>query len=100
MFEHSKEGDKVTVRLGGNIVAANAGELKAELARLLQEGALQLRLDLAGVQLVDSMGLGVLIAAHNSLQKKGQRLEVANACPDVRKLLAAMRLDQHFEITG
>ncbi|MGV1098863.1 STAS domain-containing protein [Thiovibrio sp. JS02] len=100
MFEHNREGELDLVRISGNIVASNAGALKAQLAALLQNGAVQLRLDLAGVKLIDSMGLAVLIAAHNSLRKTGKRLEVSNVCQDVRKLLAAMRLDHHFEIIG
>lgn len=100
MFEHSKEEERDLVRISGNIVAANAGELKAQLAQLLRDGAIQLRLDLAEVPLIDSMGLTVLIAAHNSLQKTGKRLELINVCQDVRKLFAAMRLDHHFKIIG
>jgi anti-anti-sigma factor len=54
--------------------------------------------DLEEVKMIDSSGLGVLIAAHNSLQKLGARLELLNVSDDIRKLLQNMRLDKHFTI--
>lgn len=98
MLEYTKDGEKYIVRISQNIVASGVNELKEELAKLLKEGADQLTIDLEGVELIDSMGLGVLIATHNSLRKKGTFLVVIHACDNIRKLFQDMRLDQHFEI--
>ena len=100
MFEHSKEEGRDLVKINENIVASNANSLKDALAGIVQDGAEQLTIDMAEVRSIDSMGLGVLIAAHNSLQKKGNRLQVINANDDIRKLFQAMRIDQHFEIVA
>lgn len=100
MFEHSKEEGRDLVKINENIVASNANSLKDSLAGIVQDGAEQLTIDMTEVRSIDSMGLGVLIAAHNSLQKKGNRLQIINANDDIRKLFQAMRIDQHFEIVA
>ena len=100
MIDHSKEGDRDLVKINENIVASNANALKDALAKIVQDGAEQLTIDMTDVRSIDSMGLGVLIAAHNSLQKKGNRLQIIHANDDIRKLFQAMRIDQHFEIVA
>ena len=55
-------------------------------------------MDLDGVELIDSIGMGLLIAAHNSLMKNGGKLKVVNPSEDILRLLRTMRLDKHFEV--
>jgi anti-anti-sigma factor len=87
-----------TVTPGMDIVASMAEEFKAELLKSVKEGVKELTADLAGVGMVDSVGLGVLIAAHNSLQKNDGVFTVINASEDIYKLFKVMRLDRHFEV--
>ena len=98
MSEITKDGDKVIVKPGRDIVASMIDELKSELKQALDDGAAALTIDLSGVEMMDSMGIGVLIAAHNSLQKNGAQLQLTNPSADILKLLRNMRLDQHFLI--
>ncbi len=100
MSEIFKEGDRTTVKPDCDIVASTAENLKAELKQALDKGAANLTVDLSGVEMMDSMGLGVLIAAHNSLLKKESRLVLTNVSVDILKLLKNMRLDQHFAISS
>ena len=99
MSEIIKQGDRVIVKPGCDIVASTVEDLKAELKQALDQGAANLTIDLSGVEMMDSMGLGVLIATHNSLQKKESSLALINASVDILKLLKNMRLDQHFVIS-
>lgn len=87
-----------TVKPGGDIVASMVNEFKAELKMIVDGGVNRLAVDLAEVKMIDSMGLGLLIATHNSLKKKAGQLELNNVSPDILKLLKNMRLDQHFKI--
>ncbi|MCP4754859.1 MAG: STAS domain-containing protein [Proteobacteria bacterium] len=96
--ETIKEGEATVVKPDRNIVASMADEFKMELKEVIGQGVSDLTIDLTSVGMIDSMGLGVLIATHNSLQKQDVRLKLTNASEDVRKLLNNMRLNQHFEI--
>lgn len=89
---------KSTVRPGKDIVASMAGELKKKLLTAVEKGAEELVVDFKGVGMVDSVGLGIIIAAHNSIQKAGGKLRVINVSEDIHGLFKAMRLDKHFEV--
>jgi len=82
----------------GDLTAATVEQVRDKLKVLLQGGTTELTIDLAGVQMVDSMGIGLLIQANNSLQKAGGALVVKNASPDLMALFRSMRLDKRFTL--
>lgn len=82
----------------GDIVASVADQLRASLKELVQQLSGGLTIDLARVELIDSVGIGLLIAVHNTLAKKGGKLTLAHVSPDLATLLRTMRLDKHFAI--
>ena len=98
MSEVTRDGERATIRPRGAIAAAGADALKDELAQLVRDGATHLTLDFEEVLMVDSMGIGVVIAAFNSVQQAGGSLKVVNLSADVGGLFRTMRLDRHFEI--
>ncbi len=98
MSEILKEQDKVVVKPGMDVVASMAGELKSELKALIDQGVKDMTIDLDGVEMIDSVGLGVLIAAHNSLRQGGTGLALRHVSKDIHRLLKTMRLDKHFTL--
>ncbi len=92
--------DTVTITPESDITLANAKQLKQQLQKAIQEGALSIRLDLIHVKVVDSSGLSVFIAASNSLKNSGGRLELINVAENILKLLKITRLDKHFSVQG
>ena len=83
-----------------DLVAAKLPPLRARLTEMVAAGILQLTLDFAHVRFVDSTGIGLLVSAHNSLQKAGGRLSVIHASKDILDLFHAMRIHQHFSVSG
>ena len=92
------EDGHTIVSPAGDIVASMADELRAQLKDIVAQLAGPLTIDLARVELIDSVGIGLLIAVHNTLSKKGGRLTLAHVSPDLATLLRTMRLDKHFSI--
>jgi len=96
-----REENKAIVRPAGDtIVAATIPELRLKMRGILDEGVRELVIDLAGVRMVDSSGLGLLISAHNSLRKAGGRFAVIHASEDLLELFRSMRMHQHFSVSG
>jgi anti-anti-sigma factor len=95
-----RNGRAALVRLAGDVVAANAPILRGLLKNAVAEGAREITLDFTRVAMVDSAGLGLLIAAHNSLQKAGGRLAVVHASAEILSLFRSMRIHQHFTVAG
>ncbi len=93
------ENATTVLRPPGDLVAPTMEAFRKEVrSALRRRNPRLLVLDLVHVRMVDSVGLGVLIAAHNALRRKGVKLELINVSGEIRGLLEAMRLDRHFEI--
>lgn len=92
------ENGQTILRPAGDIVASVTDELRSRLKDIMGEDGGPLVIDLSRVELIDSVGIGLLIAAHNSLSKKGGRLALRNVNSDLATLLRTMRLDKHFSV--
>ncbi len=92
------EGGDVVVKPDIDITASMADEFMAELKQVIGGGVDSLTIDLSTVEVIDSMGLGVMVAAHNTLKKNNSKLKLVNASNDILNLLNKLRLDYHFEI--
>jgi anti-sigma B factor antagonist len=91
-LEVSGEQSEPIVRIAGEIDIATAPLVRAELAKLVNRGAQQIRLDLADVAFIDSSGLGVLVGTLRRLREErdgGVRIDAVQ--DGVRRV---------FEITG
>ena len=99
-LEITKHDSSATVRPVKNIVSSTVPDIRSEIKALIAEGIKDIVIDLGMVEIMDSMGIGLFISAHNSLLKTGGKLVVINASKDLLNLFKAMRLDQHFNISG
>jgi anti-sigma B factor antagonist len=93
-----KNRRQIIVFPGRDIVSSAADGVKAELRLLVEQAPEELVIDLSGVEMVDSMGIGVLIATFNSLTKAGGVLKIINASEYVYEIFVTMRLTYHFSI--
>jgi anti-anti-sigma factor len=91
---------KGSLRPTSDVVAATTAEIRAALRSMVASGVLEITLDFSHVKMLDSAGLGLLVAAHNSLSKLGGRLAITQASPDVLDLLQTMRIHQHLSVSG
>ena len=98
MMDINKESDRTVVAPRKDIVAATAKAFREGLLALIDEGATTIVIDLTDVEMIDSVGLGVFIATHNTLSNADGKLTVINASPDVFKLFRTMGLFRHFDI--
>lgn len=96
----TKNDNRAVMQPEGDVVAGTVPGLRSTMRGVLAEGVRELVVDLSRVEMMDSSGIGLLIAAHNSLVKLGGRLEVIHASQDILELFRAMRIPQHFQVSG
>lgn len=96
----TREGNTVTITPGQDVVSTAVPALKQELSDLIAEGVSEIFLDLTGTNMMDSIGIGVIIATHNSMKKKGGKLMLVHVSENILKLFKSMRLDQHLNLAG
>jgi anti-sigma B factor antagonist len=96
----TREDGRVTIlTVNGDLVIGEAeSAFKKTVTRLLEEGHVNLVVDLQGVGFLDSSGLGALVRALTNSQKEGGQTKLLHAGPQIRKLLEMTRLDSVFEI--
>ena len=95
-----KDNNIYIVAPGRSIVASMTDEFRDELQTLVQEQPEQIVIDMSGVEMVDSVGIGVMIAVHNSLSKNDGTLKIINVTKNIFNLFSTMRLDRHFSVEG
>ena len=95
--QHDQQG---SVRLEGDLTAIVVPDLQADLKEMLSKGARELVFDLSSTAMLDSSGMGLLIAAANSLAPQGGKIRVTNVGPDIFRLLQSMRLTTRLNVCG
>lgn len=89
---------KRTVSMPEKISAREMPAMREEFKALIQSGVRDLTLDFAAVRSIDSMGIGLLVATHNSLAKLQGRLMLVGVGEEIHQLLTLMRIDKHMSV--
>jgi anti-sigma B factor antagonist len=85
----------------GEIDFSSASSMQARIiAACEREGTSEVILDLAGVQFIDSSGLGALMHLHRELSTEDGELVLLDPAPQVRHSLLVTGLDRHLTIAA
>lgn len=93
-----QDGSKTVMAITDDLVGSRIETIRNQLTNILEQGVTALEIDMAGVQTVDSLGMGLLVATHNSLKARRGRLSLINVDPRIHDVLTIMGLDKHFSI--
>jgi anti-anti-sigma factor len=93
-------GRNCRVTLHGDLIASVIPDLQAALKQQLQPGVDEVVFDLAATVMLDSSGIGLLIATSNTMARHQGRIRILNASPDILQLLQSMRLAARLNATG
>jgi anti-anti-sigma factor len=88
------------VVLEGDLRASLVPDLQANLTKELEQGVDGVTFDLGKTVILDSSGIGLLIAAGNSLARRQGAIRVINVSQDILHLLQAMRLVARLNVSG
>jgi anti-sigma B factor antagonist len=80
------------IALSGRLDVSAVSEVRAALHEALDAGSGDLVVDLAGVEVIDATGLGVLLGADRRAKLLGRRIVLRDAAPRVRRILRVTRL--------
>jgi anti-sigma B factor antagonist len=97
-FVVERDAGLTTLRLRGDVDAASAPALRTVLAEIVDEAAPKLRIDMAAVEFIDSVGISVLVAAYNRTTDRGLEFEVAAVPEGCLRVFEITRLTDVFTI--
>lgn len=95
-----KKAGSVELSFSMNLVSGTVEELRGTLKKLLTENIGRLIFNFHSVEMIDSMGIGLLVSTHNTLTARGGKMEIINLCPDLLELFTVMRLNEFFSLDG
>jgi anti-sigma B factor antagonist len=89
--------DVAILDITGEIIGDARFDLNTAIQEEIESDRKGIILNLEEVPMMDSVGLGMLVAAYTSLTKKGSKMVLLNVGRSVRYLLVITKLDQIFE---
>lgn len=98
VLETSDRGDLTVVSVTGEVDLYTAPSLKERVADLVSGGRNRIAVDLAGVEFMDSTGLGVLIGGLKRCKEAGGSLTLVAPREPVLKVLAITGLDKVLSV--
>jgi anti-anti-sigma factor len=95
-FLIEREGTKVKVILGAELIVAVVPELRELLCAIQDDGVTQVTLDFSKTAFLDTAGLSLLLAARNSFSGGDKSLSLAGVQPALFELFRTLRLEQRL----
>jgi anti-anti-sigma factor len=92
------DGPETVVSVSGRLFSSTVADLRDVLTSAADGGEGDLVVDLAGVELIDASGLGVLVGAHRLATRRGRSLVLREVPPRIERVLVATRLNRVLTI--
>ena len=97
-YEKTEEKDVTVFSLKGNLDALTAPSLKKEIEALLAARRIHVVLDLHGLELIDSSGVGAIVSLFKRVRTLQGDVKIARLAGQPAEIFKLLRLDRAFEI--
>lgn len=88
-----RRGDVLVLEMAGKLaLGAGDAEAKEAIRSALDQGEEKILLDLAQITMLDSCGVGELVANHTSALRRGAAMKICGLTPRVAEVLRITRL--------
>jgi anti-anti-sigma factor len=95
-----RTGNQIQVILQGDLIASMIPNLQNSLRTELETDTGEVVFDLMNTGMMDSSGIGLLIATSNTIGKNKGQMRVINVAPDIYRLMESMRLVGRLKASG
>ena len=98
-IRENRSGNVVVLELAGRLsIGEGDGQLRDRLATLIAGGEKEILINMSGVTVLDSSGVGELVAARLAAAEAGSKIKLAELSPKVGDVLRITQLIGVFEI--
>lgn len=97
-FHYDQVGDWHVLHVSGELDMATAPTLRQQVVALVSHGAIDLVINLDGVEFIDSTGLGVLVGAVKRIRTAGGELRVVCSRKHLLSLFEITRLTRILDL--
>ena len=97
-IQQAFDGNIAVISMSGRIMGGpDSTEVNKIINQLIDEKHVNVVIDLSGVELMNSSGLGILIQANQMLKNAGGGLKLANVTEKIQSLFVITKLNTVFE---
>ena len=97
-FATDVSGDPVVIRARGYLSRIGGEQLEAEVVRLLGEGRRRFEVNLQGTDLINSVGISILIGVIEQVRGAGGELAFSDLTPVNEEIFRIMGLHRHARL--
>jgi anti-anti-sigma factor len=94
-----KKGDALRLTPKVDLVASTVDEQRASMMKALETPGEKVVLDLASVELVDSLGITLVLGLFKSCQKSGAAFSIEGVRPDIMRVFKLFNLTKFFPVS-
>lgn len=99
MLKHTRQRDRITVWLAGELDHCSALPIKTELDRLIADPSVRhLIMDLQGLQFMDSSGIGVILGRYRTLAARGGSVSVRGMSAQINRIFQLSGMGQVIRV--
>ncbi|HEY5959283.1 MAG TPA: STAS domain-containing protein [Polyangiaceae bacterium] len=92
------KGNTITLEIAGELDATTVAELRPELNAIADDHPERVEVDLRGLRMVDSSGVGAIISLFKRFRANGNAFVVSGVTGQPLSIFRVLRLDKVFEI--
>jgi len=97
-FSREDSEEESTLSISGSLDAITAPEIRVVVDELVDEKRRKVVVDLAGLDLIDSSGVAVLVALYKRIRALGGNVTVTGARDQPLAIFKLLRMDRVFSI--
>ena len=99
-MQHTRleNGDRTTLEVRGELDALTTSELRPTLNAMVAECPRHVTVDLSGLRLIDSSGVGVLVWLYKHVKANGGQVRFVGVQDQPLLIFKLLRLDMAFDI--
>jgi anti-sigma B factor antagonist len=97
-FKTTTNGKTVVIEISGELDATTVGELRPKLNAVADEQPEKVEVDLSRLRMVDSSGVGAIVALFKRVRAIGATFTVSGVNGQPLSIFRVLRLDKAFDI--
>ncbi|EYF03035.1 STAS domain-containing protein [Chondromyces apiculatus] len=95
-YKRTDNGEVTVVQIDGTLDAVTAPEFRTLVDELVAENRADITLELSGLRLIDSSGVGVVVSLFKRIRANGGQVRIVGLRDQPRAIFRLLRLDRVF----